>query len=397
MQKLPYFHPTKLEREWIKKERHTADLITLLWQNTSKKDHADPDFLRVLIRCSWVNGGPDTDEPSRVLRNKHIAPWLGLESTTSDNEIAETLHRRLGLSVSKSEWLVRTPSGITNYYKPLRKEFQKQVAKHAATISKAFTMASVKGLQTEDKIRTVTKLVLGLPKFATPRKGKASMMNGLAPVLVCLDPERRYPLMNAPTRRLLSALGRQADIEGALSLSRLIGHYGIKNSLYLDVYATNRQSQFVPASAKTVKVPDPQTVGLKAEEDVAASYAKKTVVVRRRHNALINKFRRVVEWNHVLLESEYDVLIQDWKPGRWLLIEGKTETSGPSGRTQLRQAIGQLFDYRWRSFPDKMNKVDLAILTPSKPADEILHLLDSLRIEALWFEGSTLEGTVRLT
>jgi hypothetical protein len=41
-----------------------------------------------------------------------------------------------------------------------------------------------------------------------------------------------------------------------------------------------------------------------------------------------------------------------FKNAEFRLTMRKTGTDGPAGRTQLRQAIGQLHDYRWRAFPD---------------------------------------------
>ena len=105
-------------------------------------------------------------------------------------------------------------------------------------------------------------------------------------------------------------------------------------------------------------------VGWKDEEDGYASLSKRRVRVRKRHSALVNRFTRAVEWKYRLLESEFDIVLDGWKGGRKLLVEAKTSTDGPVGRTQLREAIGQLHDYRWRAFPDDAKKVDLALLFP---------------------------------
>ncbi len=288
-----------------------------------------------------------------------------------------------------------TPSGITNYYKSLRPGFLEQVDRHAGAICKAFTMVSMKSTDVETKIANVANRVLTLSDFTTPRGGTTSMMNGLAPTLACLDPQRRFPIMNARTRDLLKSIGKQPDAQGAVSLSRLIGTRGIKDAFELDVYAWTTTFAKAPR-AKPLRVPEPRTVGLKAEEEAVANLARRKVVIRRRHNELVNRFLRAVEWKLLPKESEYDLLIEDWQRGRWLLIEAKTETSGVSGRTQIRQAIGQLFDYRWRSFRDRLDKVDLALLTPTKPDQEILDLLASIGIEAFWFEGKRLTGTTRL-
>jgi hypothetical protein len=53
-------------------------------------------------------------------------------------------------------------------------------------------------------------------------------------------------------------------------------------------------------------------------------------------------------------------------------------------------AIGQLFDYRhFGEFDDETHRpLRLAILVPSRPADDIVELLKALQIEVTWQVGS---------
>ncbi len=63
-------------------------------------------------------------------------------------------------------------------------------------------------------------------------------------------------------------------------------------------------------------------------------------------------------------------------PDRHLLVEAKSSAA----REKLRLAIGQLLDYR-----RYLNPVPrMCVLTPQKPADDMLELLDSLGIAAIW-------------
>jgi hypothetical protein len=78
------------------------------------------------------------------------------------------------------------------------------------------------------------------------------------------------------------------------------------------------------------------------------------------------------------------------------LIEAKTDWKGPTGRMQIRQAIGQLFDYRQLYFRKDLASLDLAVLVPTKPSDEIIELLKSVGIEVLWFCGRRLSGTITI-
>jgi hypothetical protein len=77
------------------------------------------------------------------------------------------------------------------------------------------------------------------------------------------------------------------------------------------------------------------------------------------------------------------------------LIEAKTASEGVMGRAQIRQAIGQLYDYRFSSLHDN-KKVDLAVLLLKEPHRDIKKLLNSLGIEVLWFKGKNLTGTIQL-
>jgi len=69
-----------------------------------------------------------------------------------------------------------------------------------------------------------------------------------------------------------------------------------------------------------------------------------------------------------------------------LLVEAKTSSEGPIGRMQIRQAIGQLFDYRKTYLGSLANKIDLAILLPKQPSNSIIDLLKSIKINVLWFK-----------
>lgn len=224
------------------------------------------------------------------------------------------------------------------------------------------------------------------------------MINGLTPALACIDVNRRFPVVNAQTKRLLSTIGEKPDKGGILSLIQLIGQKGIRDSFDLDVYAMTYRKQFKPQRTRRKLLPKSREIDVKSEEASYAYYTKNKTTIRREHNKLINKFKRALnKWKYRLEESDYDVFIHKWKGQRDLLIEAKTATAGNTGRAQLRQAIGQLFDYRWSHFRKKVNTVDIALLTPTKPNVEILVLLRSLKIEALWFKGKKLDGTVNIS
>lgn len=398
MLKLPYFHRTKAETRWVRSELRTAHVVRTLWEAASPTQRRDPGFLALLARCAWVNRPQGSDEASRRLRNQHLAEWLGLSEADSDTELALEVAKALRLSPALATRLVRTHSGITDYYKPLRPAFLERINEDSDRIAIVFGLAAKPAVDPAKKAREVTRRVLAMPLLRAPAGGLSSMLNGLSPVLACLDPQRRLPIMNARTARLLSTLGEKLTPDGAAALTGLIGQYGIRHAFDLDVYAFTRQSSFPPARKAGRFTPaEPKTIGLKAEEASVAVLRKTRLKVRRQHNHLLNRFIKIVRWQNPPRESEFDAVIDDWTPGRRLLVEAKPSVKGPTGRAHLRQAIGQLFDYRWRNFRNEVKQVDLALLTPSKPDEDTLNLLKTLQIEALWFERNKLQGTISLT
>jgi hypothetical protein len=394
---LPQFNPSAQERQWVGGEVETARFIRSLW-NAAGRRRRDPGFVSVLVRCGWTNVGADDRgwESTRAWRNANIANYLRVEYK-SDAQLAEELSSVFP-RLRQAEALVNTPTGITHYYKPLRPETLAFVDAHAQRISAAFALAASKRLKPAVKIERVVNLIVGLGPIRV-RGLDISPLNGLTPTLACLDPYRRFPIMNDKTRRLLRAIGQRRDADGAVALSKLIGSHGVRNSFELDVYAATqvfsvarRRADFKPSSGQF------RDVGLKSETASLARIAANRLEIRKLHNQLTNRFCDWLLWQQIVpKESGFDAVILDWKEGRHLLIEAKTASSGLGGRMQIRQAIGQLFDYRYTyssRFPP--GAVDLAILLPSEPADDIQRLLKSLGIEILWFERTKLRGTIEL-
>lgn len=206
--------------------------------------------------------------------------------------------------------------------------------------------------------------------------------------------------MNKRTHALLQCIGERADKEGIAALSKLIGPtYDIIDARELDVYASSAKfpKPKMQAAAKFPATDGFKDIGLKSEINSLVRIAAKKTTIKKLHNKLINRLNDYLLWRQVTAkESKFDALIIGWEKGRDLLIEAKTASVGVTGRTQIRQAIGQLYDYRFTLMPKNKSKVDLAILLPKEPRSDIKELLDSLRIELLWFKGKRLAGTIRL-
>jgi len=345
------------------------------------------------VGCGWVNRSKDK-QSTREWRNRRIADYLRVQYQSID-QLAEDLSSafpRLGRPKS----YLQLNTGITNYHPPYRPAALRFVEQHSERISAAFRLVSSTRGKNDRRIRGAVEILLKLGPIHTLGR-RVLPINPLTPVIACLDAAKAFPLMGGKTARLLGAIGKRPDADGAVALSHLIGHHGIRTSFDLDVYAAT--SKFKPLRMRRTRIlpsSEFRDVGLKSEIDSMARIAAARRQIRKRHNALTNRLRDYLTWRYTFLEDQFDGLIPDWKPGRKLLIEAKTRSDGPIGRTQIRQAIGQLFDYRHRFFAKEKRQVDLAVLLPVEPSSDVQSLLASLDIGIMWFKGGKLEGTIKL-
>lgn len=305
----------------------------------------------------------------------------------------------MGLSRRTALSMVRMRTGISHYYPPLRPGTLKLVRKKSRLVAEACRLAFSSMADPAEKARRVVKVLMNLGEIPTPQGGRISALNGLLPALACLDPQHRLPIMNKKTARLLEAFGMDMNSEGAAALSELIGNQtpGVRNSFELDVYAC---TETFPRPGRLPRrgshLGGERDLGIKREEAVLASLSAKKIRIRRQHNSLTTRLLKYVKWRYGVppKESRFDALLPNWRPGRDLLIEAKTASGGPGGRLQIRVAVGQLFDYRWSYFGSGTRAVDLAVLLPLEPAEDVRSFLRSLSIGVLWFEGKTLFGAL---
>lgn len=113
--------------------------------------------------------------------------------------------------------------------------------------------------------------------------------------------------------------------------------------------------------------------------------AAREVLARRRELELVYDFRDWLALAHGLdgvgLRIPYAPEARDLRadlfvPERRLLVEAKSN----SARENIRQAIGQLFDYRRWLDPEP----DTCVLVPAAPATDMLDLLERLGIGVAW-------------
>lgn len=135
-------------------------------------------------------------------------------------------------------------------------------------------------------------------------------------------------------------------------------------------------------------------VGERAEASIRTVLARRTIEISRKHNSLTNAFRKAFKRKFKLSEGKYDILVQKWRASRWLLIEAKSHVNNGIGRHQVREAIGQLYDYRMLLEKKGHKNVDLALLVPEPPIEEIRELVHHrLGIELIWKYEHSFRGT----
>jgi hypothetical protein len=390
---LPKFRPTAKQQHWIASERRTANFIRALWKASGQEQRKDPTFLCLLVQLGWNNGQAKTD--SRPWRNRKIADYLHIPHG-SDRQLAEALHSKfISLTTLQCRAMLKDQTGITGYHTAFRPATLKFVTEHSESIALAFKQVSTTSKNVYEKVSCVAELIDNLGAFHVADKS-IDPFKGLTPVLSCLDPQHRFPIMNKLNRPLLKYIGMNTDKDGIVALSKLIGPiYKISDARELDVYTSSIKFPRRPKITTLHTKDGFPEIGLKSEINGIAHIAAKKATITKLHNQLINRLNEYLLWRHITAkESEFDAFIIGWSGRRDLLIEAKTASEGTSGRTQIRQAIGQLYDYRFRL--KRNNPIDLAILLPEEPNSDIKGLLYSLGIELLWFNGKKLTGTVKL-
>jgi hypothetical protein len=387
---LPIYHATGKQRRSVEGKRRTARFIRALWNVATKAQRNDPAFLCLLVQCGWWTGA------TCRWRNKNLARYLRV-AYSSDDQLAADLHKHFSrLTLRKAAQLVRTPTGVThypNFYHSATLQFAKR---HSREVGRAFEKVAHVVRPAHQKAFAVASVIEKLGTFRS-RDNWLSPFNAITPALACLDPQRRFPIMNRRTARLLRQVEKEAAPEGVRELVRLIGTRGISDSFVLDAYALFEKFPPLPKRHKPAIATEYPELGIKSETESTAKINAKKTTITKLHNVLTNDFRDVLLWTQRIMPKEhrFDAVLEDWKNGRNLLVEAKTASEGPLGRMQIRQAIGQLFDYRFTYLSGK--KVDMAVLLRKRPSEGVLELLASLRIECLWFEGKRLAGTIRLT
>lgn len=139
------------------------------------------------------------------------------------------------------------------------------------------------------------------------------------------------------------------------------------------------------------------SLSLRSEEEQIRLRSSGMVKARALHNSLTNSFRKYCEntWGVVPSQDNFDAVLE--LKGNRILIEAKSTSVGGEGRQQIREAIGQLFDYRFEHWPDNPENTLLAVLLPEAPPERVQKLLSSLGIGIIYRLGENFIVDERLS
>ncbi len=140
----------------------------------------------------------------------------------------------------------------------------------------------------------------------------------------------------------------------------------------------------------------PTEIEQQTEEPFEQRSEQLTRTAYRREQALVQRLAEHLRrsrdhhvWRHAIrlgdgTELRTDLFDQD----TGLLVEAKASSDRPS----IRMAVGQLLDYEQFISPKPKWK---AVLVPDRPADDLVALLDTLNIAAIWASSDTFRDNRR--
>lgn len=378
----------KSKKDWYHKEKNTSALIRAVVISQFNRNLSGNQIWS-LITLTWI-----TSSPKRVPTNhwkKLKVPALVSLFNKITHEVGDDLSATID-SMKLPEGVAQSAkreTGILNARGTWRNSSRKWCRENRADLMKIIRTAAK--LPTNDQARfDLAVRIDALPRVKSPNN-KAKLPAGvlLTPLIACLDPKSRFPIVNG-RKAVTSILGKLQLTHSDLrqQVEGLIGIIGQKDAFMLDVLGDEiikRVTLLKRQKAKThqSKIHESPLRDYDNEERKAVS-ASKTKMYRKRHNTMTAALNRIFTQFGPTTETSpagrCDGIVKNYDgTSRDLLIEAKPDPDKGS----IRIAIGQLFDYnRYRT---RQAATDLAVLTITRPPSDYLDLLNDLGITALWF------------
>lgn len=383
-----------MNEEWLARERATATCVRACFDEFIERRHLhSPDYLLALCQLTWLVRGDEADNTARV-----IAPAIG---TFLGKELASRTHEDLQkelISTNVPERVrqaLKERVGFTNFYNAYRNRSREWMRHHSQEVLPLLKHA--RRLRADSRAREIYREMQTLSPI--PRDGaKMAAANLLTPVIACLDPRARSPIINGRdnVRERLRVLGLAhldlvAQFDG---LTGLLHQGGFGDAFELDVAGPHIPAIITRAPRKSShhRLQGNRMSRALGEKDVGEVRVLRKVQshsYKRLHNEMTNDLqpllnRAGLHYNEgARRDCLYDVRIINYDDGgRDLLVEAKAAIDMPF----CRMAVGQLLDYR-RQLPSRA-RTDMAALFPSRPSRDARDFMRGVGVKVLWFDGT---------
>jgi hypothetical protein len=383
---------SKDRQHWYNTEKNTAALIQTVLKSRSAATLSGNQIWS-LITLTWITMGKKSASPTHWKRLKvpALEALFGRNATSNSDLAAIIASMNLPDAVAHA---AKKETGMVNFRGTWRNSSRKWCKQYRDDLRSIIRAAAEFPANDQTRINVAARID-GLPPVKSPN-GKTEVAAGvlLTPLIACLDPKNRFPILNG--REAVNSLLRKLRLDHSNLADRAKGLIGIiaqKDAFMLDVMSEDvikRVPLLKPLSKNTTlqKVHESPLRNYD-EEERRAVLASKTATYRMRHNRMTTALNRIFSSFNPTTETSpagrCDAIIKDYDGSRDLLIEAKPDADKGS----VRIAIGQLFDYaRHRT---RQPATDLVVLTIPSPAPDYLDLLNDLGITAIWFGDESCE------
>ena len=363
----------------LTKEYNTRDLILYIINNYEIKNH---EKIFGLIKLTWFGNTAKIDGYNLIF-NKKFNSLNKIISSIEDNKLKQLFSKN---------------TGFTNFYRAYRNSAFKWAAKNHNQIQKIFKHGQ--NIKNDYDIIKISKLIEEFPYIlrANSQKIKMKSESLITPLLACLDPTNRFPIINRNENVIelhrMMGISNSSLSEKVYELLEIMKENKIINSLFLDVYSKNAIKKKVKRIQKENRKISKELLP-KDDADVKYLLTENRRVVVRKHRKIEKKLLSFCKQKGIEVEEgiysklKFDAILRKYKNGTDLLVEIK----GSNKVSEIRLAIGQVLDY---GFDFKNTETDLAILLPKKPENKYIQIAKRLNIKVLWLSERKIVGTIRI-
>lgn len=375
------------KRHWYNTETNTAALIQSVVKLRSA-DNLSGDQIWSLITLTWITMGKKQVSTGHWKRLKVPAlETLFSKRAASGSDLLGMIDSmNLPAAVAQA---AKKETGMVNFRGTWRNSSRNWCTQNRDDLRSVIGAAATLPANDQARINLAAQIDR-LPSVQSPnRKREVGAGVLLTPLIACLDPKNRFPILNG--REAVNSLLKKLHL-GHRNLSDqtkgLLGIIAQKDAFMLDVMSEEVIKR-VPLLKRLTSKTMPQKVHESPlrnydEEERKAVLASKTATYRKRHNKMTTALNRIFSLFNPTTETSpagrCDVVIKNYEGAtRDLLIEAKPDAD----KGAIRIAIGQLFDYaRYRT---RQPATDLVVLTIARPTPDYIDLLNDLGITTIWF------------